>query len=91
MSADPASTYLHHSGRGSHIDENNGANTTMPSGGVGTKASNMVKALLGDQTVLTDNKSFDLDRVYGSAPHNSLGLQVAIVSKLSLYPILNCN
>ena len=62
MSADKASTYLHHSGTGAYRDEDNGANTTMPSGGVGKKASNLVKALLGN-VQLTDNKSFDLDRV----------------------------
>ena len=62
MSADKASTYLHHSGTGAYRDEDNGANTTMPSGGVGSKASNLVKALLGN-VQLTDNKSFDLDRV----------------------------
>jgi len=78
MSADNASTYLHHSGTGAYRNENNGANTTMPSGGVGNKPSDLVAMLLGNGVVLTDNKSFDLDRVYGSAPHNSLGLQVAI-------------
>ena len=62
MSADKASTYLHHSGTGAYRDEDNGLNTTMPSGGVGSKASNLVKALLGN-VQLTDNKSFDLDRV----------------------------
>ena len=62
MSADTASTYLHHSGTGAYRDENNGANTTMPSGGVGSKASDLVKALLGN-VQMTDNKSFDLDRV----------------------------
>ena len=78
MSADKASTYLHHSGTGAYRDEGNGKNTTMPSGGVGKKASDLVTQLLGNGVQITDNKSFDLDRVYGSAPHNSLGLQVAI-------------
>ena len=85
MSALPDSTYLHHSGSGSHRDEGNGNATYLPSaggrnppGGSALKVSDMVKVLLGGQTNVTDNKSFDLDRVYGSAPHNSLGLQVAI-------------
>ena len=63
MSADKASTYLHHSGTGAYRDENNGANTTMPRGGGGSKPSDLVKALLGTNVQLTDNKSFDLDRV----------------------------
>ncbi len=78
MSSDTAGNYLHHSGSGRTRDEHNGRNTTFPSGGTGTNFSDMVRTLFGTSAVLTDNKSFDLDRVYGSGPHNSLGLQVAI-------------
>ena len=84
MSADTRGEYLHHTGSGRTRDEGNGNPTYLPSaGGInpdGTKKSmsDMVRVLLGPQAQLTDNKSFDLDRVYGSAPHNSLGLQVAI-------------
>ena len=80
MSADhlTQSTYLHHSGAGNFRDEGRGAHAGTPSIGNTDKVRQAVRVLLGTDAVLTSNKSVDLDRVYGSASHNSLGLQVAI-------------
>lgn len=80
MSADQLrnSTYLHATGAGSFKDEGRGAHAGTPSIGNTDKVRQAVRVLLGTDAVLTSNKSVDLDRVYGSASHNSLGLQVAI-------------
>ena len=80
MSADHLrnSTYLHHNGAGNFRDERRGAHAGTPSIGNTDKVRQSVQTLLGDNVALTTNKSVDLDRVYGSASHNSLGLQVAI-------------
>ena len=80
MSADQLrnSTYLHATGAGSFKDEGRGAHAGTPSTGGTDKIRQSVATLLGTGVALTNNKSVDLDRVYGSASHNSLGLQVAI-------------
>lgn len=72
------STYLHSSGQGNFRDERRGLHAGTPSIGNTDKIRQSVQTLLGDNVALTANKSVDLDRVYGSAAHNSLGLQVAI-------------
>ena len=72
------STYLHSSGAGNFRDQQNGAHAGTPSIGNTDKIRQSVSTLLGTNVALTQNKSIDLDRVYGSAAHNSLGLQVAV-------------
>lgn len=72
------STYLHADGAGNFRDERRGVHGGTPSVGNTDKIRQSVAVLLGDNVALTANKSVDLDRVYGSAAHNSLGLQVAI-------------
>ena len=72
------SVYLHHNGAGNFKDQSNGAHAGTPSIGNTDKIRQSVATLLGTGIALTQNKSVDLDRVYGSAAHNSLGLQVAI-------------
>ena len=44
----------------------------------------VAKLFGGDQAFLQKSTSFNLDNVYGSAPHSSLGLQVAIAGRASV-------
>ena len=75
----------------------NGSFTKDPATGYGGRASvgggkdtlerarDAIGVLFGPEgTKLSANRSIDLDNVYGSAPHSSLGLQVAIAGRSTI-------
>ena len=76
-------TYLDFSGNGSTSkDPASGFNGIPSVGSPLERAKHAVNALYGgDGATLTTSRSVDLDNVYGSAPHSSLGLQVAIAGR----------
>lgn len=63
-------------------DPASGHNGRVSAGGEFERARHAAGVLFGPEgTKLTANRSVDLDNVYGSAPHSSLGLQVAIAGR----------
>ena len=79
-------TFLTVHGNGSHSkDPASGHNGLGSIGSNAERARQTLGALFGDEGArLTANRSIDLDNVYGSAPHSSLGLQVAIAGRATV-------
>lgn len=79
-------TFLTVHGNGSQSrDPASGHNGRVGVGSELESARRTVDVLFGgEQTKLTMNRSIDLDNVYGSAPHTSLGLQVAIAGRATV-------
>lgn len=79
-------TFLTAFGNGSHSkDPASGHNGLASIGSQQERARQTVAVLFGDDGAkLTANRSIDLDNVYGSAPHSSLGLQVAIAGRATV-------
>lgn len=79
-------TFLTRYGNGSHSkDPASGHNGLASIGSQQERARQTVEVLFGGEGAkLTANRSIDLDNVYGSAPHSSLGLQVAIAGRATV-------
>lgn len=82
-------TFMTNLGNGSFTKDPASGFAGRPSAGGGKdtleRARESVGVLFGDEGVkLSANRSIDLDNVYGSAPHSSLGLQVAIAGRSTI-------
>ena len=79
-------TFLQHYGNGSQAKLQTDKTVGRLSAAVtDEKLQKSVAALFGAEgAVLQKSTSFNLDNVYGSAPHSSLGLQVAIAGRSTI-------
>lgn len=80
MASKNNNTFLTFLGNGSHSKVDADTYGRLSSG-TSEEAKETVAKLFGDGVSLQQTRSVNLDHAYGSAPHSSLGLQVAIAGR----------